>query len=110
MTKTKNNKTKESSAFDSFEEQEAVLSEVKIDVVFGLVGYIRSEVSSNKTMPVSVVFTIQFVLQMGCHLLGRVHFLQSVFGSGQNISLHFRIYVSCLDDWFVLFVLLHLLV
>ena len=68
---------KESSALDGFEDEESVLSDVKIDVVLGFVGDVGSEISADKTVPISIVSTVEFILEMGGHLLDCVHFLKS---------------------------------
>jgi hypothetical protein len=104
----KNNRTKESSAFDTFEQQESVLSKVEVNVVFGFIGDIGSEISTDKTMPISVVLTIEFIFQVSGHLLSGMHFLKGIFGCGKDVCLHFWVNISGLDDWLVLLVFLHL--
>jgi len=69
-----------STILDCFEEEEAVLSDIKINVVLGLVGHVWAEVTAYEGMPVSIVLAIQFILQMGGNLLDCVHLLQRVFG------------------------------
>lgn len=96
-----------SSAFYSLEQQKAVLTDVKVNVVFGLIGYIRAEISSNKAMPITVVSSIELVLEMCGYLLNGMHFLESVFGSGNNVCFHLRTDIFGLDDGFGLSYLLH---
>ncbi len=100
---------KESSALDGFEDEESVLSNVKIDVVLSFVGDVGSEISTDKTVPISIVSTVELILEMGGHLLDCVHFLKSWFCRVQDISLYFDADVSCLDHWLILLILLHLI-
>lgn len=62
-----------SSIFDGFEEKEAVLSNVEVNVVIGFISDIGAEVSANEGMPISVVFSIEFVFEMGSNLLDCMH-------------------------------------
>jgi hypothetical protein len=86
-----------SSVFDGLEEEEAVLPNVKINVVFGLIGDIRSEISADEGVPVSIVFTVEFVLQVGGDLLNGMHLLEGVFGYRKYFGLHLRADVLRLD-------------
>ena len=67
-----------SAILDCLEEQECILPNIEIDIVIRLVGYIRSEISTNKSMPVAIESTIQLILEMCCNLLYRVHFVQGI--------------------------------
>ena len=51
----------ESSTLNSFENEESILSDVKIDVVLGFICDVRSEVSANKAVPISIVSTIELI-------------------------------------------------
>ena len=100
---------KESSTLDGFEDEESVLSDVKIDVVLGFVGDVGSEISAYKTVPISIVSTVEFILEMSGHLLDCMHFFKSWFCRVKDVSLYFDADVSSLDHWLVLLILLHLI-
>jgi hypothetical protein len=68
-------KEQKSTALDSLKQQETVLSQVKVNVVFRFISDVRAEVSAHKAMPISIVFTIKLILEMGRHLLSRMHFI-----------------------------------
>lgn len=82
MNKKSKWQNKESSAFDGFKEQKSILSYVKVNVVLCFISDVWSEISTNKAVPISIVFTIELIFQVSCHLLGCVHFLKGVFSSG----------------------------
>lgn len=100
---------KESSTLYGFEDEESVLTNVKINVVLGFVGDVGSEISANKTVPISIVSTVEFILEMRSHLLDCVHFFKSWFCRVKDVSLYFDADVSRLDHWLVLLILLHLI-
>ena len=100
---------KESSALDGFEDKETILSDVKVDVVFGFIGDIGSEISAYKTVPISIVSTIELIFEMSCHLLNGVHFFKCWFCCVQNVCFYFDADVPRLYHRLVLFVLLHLI-
>lgn len=52
---------KESSTLDSFEDEESILPDVKIDVMLGFICDVRSEVSANKAVPIAIVSTIELI-------------------------------------------------
>ena len=51
------------------------MAEVEVDEMFRLVGYIRSEVSSNDAMPCGVVFLVELLLDVGGDVFLDVVFL-----------------------------------
>jgi hypothetical protein len=87
-----------SSIFDCFEEEESVLSDIEIDVMVGFVRDVRSEVSADECVPVAIVLSVEFVLEVGGDLLNCVHFVEGVLGDGQNLRLHLRTDVLALYD------------
>lgn len=64
-----------SSVFDSFEKEEAILSNVEVNIVIGLVSDVRAEISTNKGVPVSVVLSIEFVFEVSRNLLDCMHLI-----------------------------------
>lgn len=46
------------SIFDCFEKQESILTDIEVDIVFSFVSDVGTKVSSNKTVPIAIVFTI----------------------------------------------------
>lgn len=47
-----------STGFKSLKYQKCILPNVKVNIVFGFVCYIWSEISADKTMPVPIIFSI----------------------------------------------------
>ena len=91
-----------SSIFDGFEEQEAILSHIEVNVVFGFIGDIWAEIPADECVPVSIVFTVEFVFEVGRYLLDSMHFFEGIFGDSDDLSLHLRANIFCFDDWFML--------
>lgn len=56
----------------------------------GFVSDVRSEVSADERVPVAIVLSVEFVLEVGGDLLNRVHFVEGVLGDRQNLRLHLR--------------------
>ena len=79
-----------SSIFDCFEDEEAVLSDVEVNVVIGFVRDEWAEVPPHKRVPISVVLSVEFVFEVRRDLLDGVHFVERVLGDGQDLGLHFR--------------------
>ena len=85
-----------STIFDRLENQKSVLSDVEVHIISSLVCYVWSEVPPHKGVPVPIVFSVQFVFQMGCDLLDCVHLVQGVPRDAQNLGLQLRRYVLAL--------------
>jgi hypothetical protein len=75
----------------------------------GFVCHIGAKISSYKGMPVSIVLSIQFVLQVSGNLLDCMHLLEGVLCDVENflfhlwadvLSLDHRLLVSCLGHKF----------
>lgn len=79
-----------SAVLDSFEEEKAVLPDVEVDVVVGLVGDIAAEVPADEGVPVPVVLAVQLILEVRGDLLDGVHLVQRVLRDCQNLGLHLR--------------------
>ena len=62
------------------------------------VRHIGAEISSHETMPVSIVLTIQLILQVRCYFLDGVHFVEGVLGNRNNLGLHFWVDIFDLYD------------
>lgn len=103
----KKDNTNKSSTFNSFEKQKSILAQVEVNIVFCLISDVWSEISAYETMPVTVVFTIEFVFQVSRHLLGGVHFLKRVSRGGQNVCLQFGTDISGFYHGFILSNFLH---
>ena len=54
-------KINQSPTFNSFKQQEPILSQIEIDIMFSLISNIRPEISSNKTMPITIIFSVKFI-------------------------------------------------
>lgn len=75
----------------------------------GLIGHIGAEIPSHEGMPVSIVLSIQLVLQVSGNLLDCMHFVEGVLCDVKNFLLHLgtnvlsldhRLLVSCLGHKF----------
>ena len=55
--------------------------------------------TTDNTVPIPIVLTIKFILQMGSNFLGGMHFLQGIFGDDQDLCLHIWADVFVLDYW-----------
>ena len=96
-----------SAILDSLEDQEAVLSDVEIHVVSGLVGDVGSKVPADKGVPISVVLPVQLIFEVGGDLLDGMHLVQGISGYSQYLALKLGGYVFGLDHRFALAYLCH---
>ena len=80
------------------EEEDGHLSEVEIDEVLGLMGNVRSEVSTHDTVPGGVVLLVEFLLDEGSDILFDVEFLQGLGRDIDCVLLHVLRHVSVLND------------
>ena len=64
----------------------------------GFVGDVGAEIPPHEAMPISIVLTIQLVLQVGGDFLDGVHLVQGVLGDQDNLGFHFRVDIFNLDD------------
>ena len=57
-----NNWTRSCSAIlDGLEDQKSILSNIEIHIIASLIGDVGSKVSTYESMPISVVFSVQFI-------------------------------------------------
>lgn len=75
MKKIKHTEKQKSAAFDSFKQQKSILSEIKVNIMFGFICDIGAKVPSNKAMPISIILSVKLIFQVSSHLLRGVHLL-----------------------------------
>ena len=64
----------------------------------GLICDVGSEVPADEGVPVAIVLSVEFVLEVGRDLLNGVHFVESVLGDCQYLCLHLGADVLALYD------------
>jgi hypothetical protein len=96
LTNNCSNQGSECSA--GLEEEDSNLTEVEVDEVLGLVGYIRAEVTADNAMPGGVVLFVEFLLDECGNILLNVELLESLSGDVDSVLLHIFGHVCVLHN------------
>src|SRR5438105_3759748 len=83
-----------------FEEKHCHLPHVEVNEVLGLVGDIRSEISSDNTMPGGIILLVELLLDVGGDILLNVELFQGNVGAVDRILLHLLVHVGVFDHGF----------
>jgi len=96
LTNNCSNQGSECSA--GLEEEDSNLTEVEVDEVLGLVGYIRAEVTADNAMPGGVVLFVEFLLDECGNILLNVELLEGLGGDVDSVLLHIFGHVCVLHN------------
>ena len=80
------------------EEKDGDLTKIEVDEVLGLVGHVRSEVTSHNAMPGWVVLLVEFLLDEGGDVLLDVVALKGLGRDVDGVLLHVLGHVSILHN------------
>ncbi len=76
------------------------MTKIEVDEVFGLVGYVGTEVSAYDAVPCGVVLLIEFLLDEGGNVLFDVEFFEGLCADVDSVLLHIFSHVCVFNNCF----------